>query len=73
MVNRCSVSGCLTNHATGEKGTVFQLPTDPDQKCKRLPFLERDDFLRQKHVFVCYKHFANHFVKSNNHRYRLIN
>ena len=72
MVNKCSVSGYLTNHATGEKGTVFELPTDPHLKSKWLFFLKRDDLLSQKHVFVCYKHFANHFVKKNNHRYRLI-
>ena len=45
-----SVSGCLTNHATGEKGTVFEFPTDPHPKCKWLSFLKRDDLLSQKHM-----------------------
>ena len=72
MVNKISVSGCLNNEATGEKRTVFELPTDPDLQCKWLSFLIRDDLLSQKLVFVCYKHFANHFVKRNNHRCKLI-
>ena len=33
MVNKTSVSGCLNNEATGEKRTVFELPTDPDLQC----------------------------------------
>ena len=72
MVNKVSVSGCLNNEATGEKRTVFDLPTDPDLQCKWLSFLIRDELLPQKHVFVCYKHFANHNVKRNNHRCKLI-
>ena len=36
MVNKSSASGCLANHAIGEKGTVFELSTDPDLKCKWL-------------------------------------
>ena len=72
MVNKISVFGCLNNEATGEKRTVFDLPTDPDLQCKWLSFLIRDDLLSQKHVFVCYKHCANHFVKRNNHRCKLI-
>ena len=43
MVNKISVSGCLNNEATGEKRTVFDLPTDPDLQCKWLSFLIRDD------------------------------
>ena len=72
MVNKCSVPGCLTNHANGEKGTVFELPKDEDLQKKWLSFLSRDDLETQKHVFVCFKHFANHFVKKNDHRHRLI-
>ena len=71
MVNKCSVPGCLTNHATGEKGTFFELPKDKDNQIKWLSFLNRNDLETQKHAFVCYKHFANHFVRKNNHRHRL--
>ena len=41
MVNKSGVSGCLKNHDTGEKGTVFELPTDPDLKCKWHSFLKQ--------------------------------
>ena len=72
MVNNCSVPGCLTNHANGEKGTVFELQTDKDQQIKWPSFLIRNDLETQKHVFVYNKHFAYYFVKKNNHRHRLI-
>ena len=72
LVNKCTVSGCLTNHANGEKGTVFDLPKDKDQQIKQPSSLNRNDLETQKHVFACYKHFANHLVKKNNHRHRLI-
>ena len=72
MVNQCNVPGCLTNHANGEKGTVFELPKDKDQQIKWPYMLNRNDLETQKHVFACYKHFTNHFVKKNNHRHRLI-
>ena len=63
MVNKCRVPGCLTNHATEEKGTVFELPKDKDHQIKWLSFLDRNDLETKKHVFVFYKHFTNHFVK----------
>lgn len=72
MVNKCNVPGCLTNHATGEKGTVFELPKDKDLQRKWLSLLKRDELVSQKHLFVCYKHFASHYMKKNSHRYRLI-
>ena len=72
MLNKCSVSGCSTNHATGEKGTVFKLPKDQNLRCKWLFFVNREYDDYQKHIFVCYKHFAEHFVKKNDHLYRFI-
>ena len=34
MVNKCSVPGCKTNHVGGDKGTVFELPDDEEQRNK---------------------------------------
>ena len=72
MVNKCNVLGCLTNHAAGEKGTVFELPRDEQLQEKWIAFINRDDIAHQKHLFICYKHFASHFVKKNDNRHRLI-
>lgn len=72
MVNKCSVSGCKTNHVGGEKGTVFELPDDEEQKNKWISFLKSDFLASYNHIFVCHKHFANHFVKRNEKRYRLV-
>ena len=72
MAKKGSVPGCLTKHATGERGTVFELPKDKDNQIKSLSLLNRNDLETQKHVFVSYKHFANYFVKKNYHHSRLI-
>jgi len=72
MVSKCSVPGCLTNHATGEKGTVFELPRDEDLQNKCLSSLNRDNLETQKHVIVCFKHCANHFVKQDDRRHLLV-
>ena len=61
-VNKFRVPGCLKNHANGEKRTVFELPKDKDLQNKWFCFLTRDDLETPKHVFICYKHFAHHFV-----------
>ena len=50
MVNKCRVSGCLTNHAAGEKGTVFELPEKEDLRQKWQCFLKRNDLEKQKHI-----------------------
>ena len=68
MINKCRVPGCLTNHASGEKRTVFELPKDKNLQNKWLFFLNRDDSQTQKHVLICCEHFGNHFVKKNYHR-----
>ena len=72
MVNKCRVPGCLTNHATEVKATVFELPKDNDHQFDWLSFLDRNDLETMKHVFVFYKHFNKHFVKKKNHRLRMI-
>ena len=72
MVNKCSVPGCKTNHVGGEKGTVFELPDNEEQKKKWIDFLNSDSSASYKHIFICYKHFADHFVKKNDQRYRLV-
>lgn len=72
MVNKCSVPGCKTNHVGGEKGTVFELPDDEEQKNRWISFLKSDFLSSYKHIFVCHKHFADHFVKKNKNRYRLV-
>ena len=71
MVNKCSAPGHLTNHATGEKETSFELPKYKDNHIKWLSFFNGNDLEKQKHAFVCYKHSANHFVRKSNHRHRL--
>ena len=48
-------------------------PWSEVQLSKWHSFLKRDDLLSQKNLIVCCKYCANHFVKRNNHRYRLIN
>ena len=71
MVNKCSIPGCLINHANGEKGTVFELPKDKDLQRKWLSFLKRKYLKTQKRVFICYEHLADHYVKKTDHRHRL--
>ena len=38
MVNKCSVIGCKTNYEGHEKGTVFPLPTEKEQRQQRIKF-----------------------------------
>ena len=72
MVNKCSVPGCKTNHVAGEAGTVFELPDEEEQRNKWISFINSDNLVTYKHIFVCYKHFADHFVKRNDKRFHLI-
>lgn len=58
MVNKCSIVGCYTNYVGYEKGTVFPLPEDEEQKTKWIKFLNRKDSTELKNIFICYKHFA---------------
>ena len=58
MVNKCSVIGCFTNYAGYDRGTVFPLPKDTDQRSKWITFLNRNDHDSMPYVFICQKHFA---------------
>ena len=71
MVNSCSVIGCSTNYIAHEKGTVFRLPEDEEQKGKWLQFLNRKDVGSLKHVFICYKHFENDVLQKTPKRVKL--
>ena len=53
MVNKSSVSECLTNHATGEKGTVFELPTEygPWSEVQMAFFSETKMTFRHKNMY----------------------
>ena len=72
MVNKCSVPGCKTNHVGGDKETVFELPDDEEQRNIWISFLNSDSLTSYKHIFICYKHFAENFVRKNDKRYRLV-
>ena len=37
------MSGCTTNHAGGEKGAVFELHNDIEERQKGIDFLGRED------------------------------
>ena len=65
MINKCSLPGCLTKHAIEEKVNVFEMPKDKEFQFKPFSLLKGDKLETQEHVFVCYKHFANNFVKNN--------
>ena len=57
MVFKCSVVGCFTNYAGYDKGTVFRLPDDTEQRKKWIRFLNRSDHDSLKMIKICYKHF----------------
>ena len=72
MVNKCSIVGCCTNYDNYDKGTVFPLPEDEEQRKKWIRFLNRKDPELQKtrkqliknpqNCFICYKHFADNVL-----------
>ena len=72
MVNKCSVPGCTTNHAGKEKGPVFELPEDEEQRKIWLRFINEKDVENLKHIFVCWKHFSDDVMNKNEKRCRLI-
>lgn len=72
MVNKCSVVGCFTNYEGYEKGTVFPLPEDKEQRQQWIKFLHRQDSYYIKHVFICYKHFAEDRIAKTPKRVKLL-
>ena len=50
----------------------FELPKTKIYRSNSVSFLDRKDLETDKHVFVFYKHFTNHFVKKQIHQDRLI-
>lgn len=72
MVNKCSIVGCYTNYAGHDKGTVFPLPQDSDQRRIWIKFLNRADHESLKKIFICYKHFAEDVLFKTKTRVKLI-
>lgn len=72
MVNKCSVIGCFTNYAGYDRGTVFKLPEDIQQRKQWIKFLNRQDHEVLKHVFICYKHFADNLIENTPKRVKLL-
>ena len=73
MANKCSVTGCFTNYARYDTGTVFPLPDDKKQKEQWLKFIHRSEAVAFKNVYVCYKHFAPEVMRKTPKRVALIN
>ena len=73
MINKCSVTGCFTNYAGYDTGTVFPLPDDKKQKEQWLKFIHRSEAVAFKNVYVCYKHFAPEVMRKTPKRVALIN
>ena len=71
MVNKCSVKGCFTNYDGHDKGTVFSLPDDANQRKKWILFANRDSSI--KNIFICYKHFDPKFIVNTPKRVKLLN
>ena len=65
MLNKCSVNGCLTNYGGHDKGAMFGLPKDEEQRKKWKEFLHHPDSSSLKSLFVCHKHFTVDLVKRN--------
>ena len=70
MVNKCSIIGCHTNYSGHEKGAVYPLPEEKEQRKKWLLFANRESSL--KHLFVCYKHFEGKFLRNTAKYVKLI-
>ena len=64
MINKCSVVGYFTNYSGCNKGTVFPLHQDEDQKRKWIMFLNRRDYASMKNIFICFKHFAEEVISN---------
>ena len=71
MGKKCSVVGCFTNYAGYDRGTVFSLPQDEEQRMKWIKFLNREDASSLKKIQICYKHFADNVMEKTPTRIKL--
>ena len=72
IVNKFSVNGCLTNYDGHDKGAMFGLPKDEEQRKKWIQFLNSPDSSSLKSLFFVYdKHFEVDLVKRNEKRMKL--
>lgn len=72
MVNKCSVTGCSTNHRNHETGAVFKLPKNEELRKHWIKFINRGDINDMSYVFACDKHFEEKYLKRNANRVRLV-
>ena len=72
MVNKCSIVGCFTSYAGYDKGTVFPLPQDSEQRKKWIDFLNRKDHALMKNIFICQKYFETNILYKTPTRVKLI-
>ena len=63
MVNKCSVTGCLTGYATGERKSCFSFPENKELRRKWIYFVNRQSWEPTKNSVICINHFEEKFVK----------
>ena len=63
MGYKCSVVGCRTGYAGGEKQSTFFFPKDLYLKDKWEMFVNRKDWNPSKYSIICAKHFDPKYIK----------
>jgi len=72
MVFKCSVVGCFTNYDGYDRGAVFSLPEEEEQKKQWIKFLNRKDISSINRVKICHKHFEDNLLKKGPKRTKLL-
>ena len=63
MVNKCVVSGCMSNHPGYNSAAVFSFPKDPDLFARWKKFCCRVGFEPTPYSRICILHFEPQYIK----------
>ena len=63
MVNKCVVSGCMSNHPGYNNAAVFSFPKDQDLFTRWKRFCCRNDFNPTPYSRICILHFEPQYIK----------